>query len=563
MKNRKNSQPVSNPVLLKLPETSTTTCQSPPSTTNNSENTNTKTDLDVSSECNTGKRATDDKNTNISIHPRNIPRTLSNISETNYDNTFPIRQDEGEYFKIENFNFWKFLEVEMLGIGEPERVEQKAVANLNNFLTVPFKLEFLLIFGFFICLDSFLYVFTYLPIRVLYSIFQLIFDLFSSMPSFLILLAGSNNNVSTTTRKHRFHRMNAYDMMRGCLVLIGSCLLQFFNMSRVYHFIRGQSLIKLYVLTAIMDMFDRLMGSFGIDVFDSLSWQTRIHPEQFTQMIKLFIVASIYVILHSALYFIHIATLTVAINSTDITLITVVILNNVAEIKSHVFKKFEKNSLFQLACSDITERFKTTLFLVLNLLVGLSQAGVLWKETLWTHLCIFCFIMLGEAITDFLKHAFVTKFNRIDPTVFDDYVRVLRNDILNCHKDKIILDHTYSITRRLGLSQIPLGCVSMRYIILALSSTICQTYLNSLTRNEFLLYSVLGFLSLVVVKTVLGVGLIYYAGRVHNIDLATHLSKRTTPHPSDKHGATGAGGAAAKPLSSIERYSSFRGRVLF
>ena len=42
-----------------------------------------------------------------------------------------------------------------------------------------------------------------------------------------------------------------------------SSLDQLLNMSRVYHYIRGQTLIKLYVLTAMMEIFDKLLCSFG------------------------------------------------------------------------------------------------------------------------------------------------------------------------------------------------------------------------------------------------------------------------------------------------------------
>jgi hypothetical protein len=38
--------------------------------------------------------------------------------------------------------------------------------------------------------------------------------------------------------------------------------------------------------------------------------------------------------------------------------------------------------------------------------------------------------------------------------VYDDFARVLRKDILNCHKDKVILDQTYAITKRVGLAQV-------------------------------------------------------------------------------------------------------------
>ena len=38
--------------------------------------------------------------------------------------------------------------------------------------------------------------------------------------------------------------------------------------------------------------------------------------------------------------------------------------------------------------------------------------------------------------------------------MYDDFARVLRKDVLNCHKDKVILDQTYAITKRVGLAQV-------------------------------------------------------------------------------------------------------------
>ena len=59
-----------------------------------------------------------------------------------------------------------------------------------------------------------------------------------------------------------------------------------------------------------------------------------------------------------------------------------------------------------------------------------------------------------QAVADWIKHAFITKFNQINAGVYDDFARVLRKDILNCHKDKVILDQTYAITKRVGLAQV-------------------------------------------------------------------------------------------------------------
>jgi hypothetical protein len=49
-------------------------------------------------------------------------------------------------------------------------------------------------------------------------------------------------------------------------------------------------------------------------------------------------------------------TLNVAVNAHNNALLTLLVSNQFVEIKSAVFKKFEKENLFQLACSGIVGR---------------------------------------------------------------------------------------------------------------------------------------------------------------------------------------------------------------
>jgi hypothetical protein len=153
-------------------------------------------------------------------------------------------------------------------------------------------------------------------------------------------------------------------------------------------------LVTAQVLTSMLEILDKLLSSFGQDAFDSLNWRTRTFTGgrgnygEYYQTLFAFVVVAMYVLCHSATYFIHVATLTVAINSNEQALITVLILNNFAEIKGFVFKKFDKTNLFQLACSDITERFQLVLFLVAILVVACVQAGPEWSQTLPDHLFV-------------------------------------------------------------------------------------------------------------------------------------------------------------------------------
>lgn len=50
------------------------------------------------------------------------------------------------------------------------------------------------------------------------------------------------------------------------------------SIGKLYHWIRGQSMIKLYVLIAIVEVFDRLLCSLGQDCLDSLYWNTTRRP---------------------------------------------------------------------------------------------------------------------------------------------------------------------------------------------------------------------------------------------------------------------------------------------
>lgn len=79
---------------------------------------------------------------------------------------------------------------------------------------------------------------------------------------------------------------------------------------------------------------------------------------------------------HTLIYFYMLVSLNVAINSYDYTLLSLLISNQFVEIKGSVFKKFEKENLFQIMCADIVERFQLALMLsVIALRNMIEMAG--------------------------------------------------------------------------------------------------------------------------------------------------------------------------------------------
>lgn len=66
---------------------------------------------------------------------------------------------------------------EQRSIEEMDKFSEETEAmrqSVYNFFSVPFELEKFIVFGFFICLDAYLFYFTFLPLRLLFGLFQLV-----------------------------------------------------------------------------------------------------------------------------------------------------------------------------------------------------------------------------------------------------------------------------------------------------------------------------------------------------------------------------------------------------
>jgi hypothetical protein len=73
-------------------------------------------------------------------------------------------------------------------------------------------------------------------------------------------------------------------------------------------------------------------------------------------MIEVSLLIPIIIVSHALIMIWQLISLNVAINSYDHALLTLLVSNQFVEIKGSVFKKFEKDSLFQITCAGV---FKT------------------------------------------------------------------------------------------------------------------------------------------------------------------------------------------------------------
>ncbi|KAL9476236.1 hypothetical protein ACSS6W_006077 [Trichoderma asperelloides] len=287
-----------------------------------------------------------------------------------------------------------------------------------------------------------------------------------------------------------FHKA---DLLQGAVIICSSLVLMKLDASRMYHLIRAQSAIKLYVVYNILEVGDKLLSALGQDILECLfSSETLSRNASGRSKILLplgmFVLALIYCVLHSVALYYQVITLNVAVNSYSNALLTLLLSNQFVEIKSTVFKRFEKDSLFQLTCADIVERFHLWVMLLIigmrNIVEvgGLSVPGAsmsddaptkaapLHSASILPHsftvlpswvmsgevLSPFLIVVGSEMLVDTIKHAYVTKFNNIKPKFYN---RIL--DIL-C-KDYYTNAFTApALTRRLGLAVIPLSCLFIR-----------------------------------------------------------------------------------------------------
>lgn len=291
------------------------------------------------------------------------------------------------------FKLWiSFLKEQLYITNVIESQHEDKQERVYNFIHVPFQLEKLILFGYFICMNSFIYLFTILPLRLVYHVFAGLYALFSWHRNGSRLSFMGWIRKWTSLKRLQHFIMDRYDTLRVdflkiCLILASSILLQYVDPSRLYHSIRGQSIVKLYVIFNVCEVADKLCCSFGLDLLHSFFTsvgQRGIHsdrsfsslPNRHLQPVTYFILSVAYIVIHTVIHFYQVVTLNVAINSSNNALFTLLISNQFVEIKSAVFKKFEKENLFQLSCSGNVLRLLIEVYFCLFLsLVVLDRDG--------------------------------------------------------------------------------------------------------------------------------------------------------------------------------------------
>jgi hypothetical protein len=444
----------------------------------------------------------------------------------------------------------------------PYESSKVKIERLLNFMWLYPQLEGVLWFGTLACFDSWLYTFTILPLRLVRSFYMLSQSWASNLASEITFVSGfvytgtgrmlrrrrtRGNSVAPTASEHdgvppnpatssgdvldkpkssRHHRRaksvpsallpdDKADMLKGLLIICTCVILLRLDASKMYHWIRGQAAIKLYVIYNVLEVSDRLLSAIGQDVLECLFSREALErkPDGHSKILRplwLFALALVYTVTHATSLFYQVITLNVAVNSYSNALITLLMSNQFVEIKSAVFKKFEKENLFQLTCADVVERFQLWLMLTIIASRNIVETGgltagftMLTSSTSGTSapalnasnpltqamppgssssilplsftilptlvssvtayapavghvLGPFLIVLGSEMFVDWLKHAYIGKFNNTRPAIYGRFLDVLAKDYYtNAFGEQ-------NLTKRLGLPVVPLSCLFIR-----------------------------------------------------------------------------------------------------
>ncbi|KAI0066264.1 DUF747-domain-containing protein [Artomyces pyxidatus] len=406
---------------------------------------------------------------------------------------FLLSQENSDYHPPP-FSLWDYLREELLATDFDSHQELKW-ERVSNFLAIPLAIEKIISFGFILCFDSFLYTFTIQPIRFALASWRLFIDTISRA-------------------KTPLPPSQKADILRTLLLALSiMILIPLTDASKIYHSIRGQDTIKLYVIFNALEIADRLCASIGQDIIDCLFSRStllvlsrRLPPGAHTlRPVLYFCLATLYTVVHALVMVYQMLCLNVAINSYDNALLSLLMSNQFVEIKGSVFKKFEKDNLFQITCADIVERFTLGLmlfFVAFRNLIELSGSefdfsegvflpksfgwfrGGIGSSVLWTISYPVLAVMVSETIVDWLKHAFITKFNHIRPSVYERYTDVLCRDLASGSavgrrgaRKHSYVDQSPLVARRLGFASLPLAVLAI--LIGSQAVNLLMTYTNA------------------------------------------------------------------------------------
>jgi len=309
--------------------------------------------------------------------------------------------------------------------------------------------------GLLCCLDAVIFCLTLLPVKIILSCMTFFKKIFSEV---------------TITPQHY------YALFQGGVILVCTFALDFLDLSEAYEVV-GQSLgfTKLYVLFNLFSVLDTLLEQLGKRVMWALTWS--ILNEKHRRIT--FAVTCLYVFVHCIILTVQISTLHYALDfGTQI--FTLLLAIKFAELRSGSLKSYKKgdNKIIKKICmSDVVERFKWAIFLVVIFCDKLTSHHDSLFESIqtpwfWTLLQNSAIVWFTEMATDWMKHGSLIMVN--STWLNQDTYRDLRQKLAVKFDPTVSHGGTLSasISKSFDFVTLPYTCLVVRMAYAALFSSV-------------------------------------------------------------------------------------------
>lgn len=167
-------------------------------------------------------------------------------------------------------SFYSFVKAELYRGYQLEHDEERFVARREKvymFMKIPREVEKFMSYGFFQCTDAFLFLFTFLPVRFLMAVWALLtrpfIRLFRCVKINFPLLFNFYNNEAFIHSPNKARYLNKptllsseiVDLLKGTIIIVCGIALSRLDMAMLYHLIKSQSVIKLYIFYNMLEVF--------------------------------------------------------------------------------------------------------------------------------------------------------------------------------------------------------------------------------------------------------------------------------------------------------------------
>jgi transmembrane anterior posterior transformation protein 1 len=334
-------------------------------------------------------------------------------------------------------------------------------ATATDFVTVPWHLERMIVFGQLVCAESLFFTLTVLPIRFAIALYTF---------------------VAHRVRQgyFRLHHVQKIDILRLSLVALAFLFVRGIPIPALAKFIRRESLLKLKIMLTLLELMDRLLCSYGENILGSLYWAVNESPARVERgHVWHFVLAVVYIVLHSIFLLLQVSVLDVAVNSKNSTLMTLLILVQFAEMKGGVLKNISKQRLQKMCCDDIVERFQLLVNLSLLVVHNLFErkAAVAADDDGsggggdWRIFYAIAFVYASEIAVDWLKHTSIINFTRLPPTSYRDCSAFFAALLVRWPPRSWLTHASACLSPELGDLPLPLTAVALKMVVDWLQST--------------------------------------------------------------------------------------------